>query len=265
MLSNYALAEDSRARCKAKVGRCFHVIAVPLGNVPREVVVSPAYHLHPEFGLLCPPRRFRRKASVAFALLAFLAIVGALALKVGHDPDTDGALIAHGDVARTDTETVQTVRQPTAATIAESSPPLEASATACEGDPSSQIGVQCSVGRARKLRSLRAANEAPMIAALPLGRTAPPAPASPAAPLNPEDVANIAIATPVVPASTGPPPQRSRRCENRRVGMVATIYRATGDGATGALVLTLCPTTATCAVPTNGHGAGRPGEGARWL
>jgi hypothetical protein len=164
-------------------------------------------------------------------------------------------------------ETVQTVRQPTAATIAESSPPLEASATACEGDPSSQIGVQCSVGRARKLRSPRAANEAPMIAALPLGRTAPPAPASPAAPLNPEDVANIAIATPVVPDSTGPPPQRSRRCENRRVGMVATIYRATGDGATtdGALVLTLCPTTATCAVPTNGHGAGRPGEGARWL
>jgi hypothetical protein len=205
MLSNYALAEDSRARCKGKVGRCFHVIAVPLGNVPREVVVSPAYHLHPEFGLLCPPRRFRRKASVAFALLAFLAIVGALALKVGHDPDTDGVWIAHGDVARTDTETVQTVRQPTAATIAESSPPLEASATACEGDPSSQIGVQCSVGRARKLRSPRAANEAPMIAALPLGRTAPPAPASPAAPLNPEDVANIDIATPAVPDSTGPP------------------------------------------------------------
>lgn len=198
----YALAENSRARCKSKVGRCFRVIAVLLG-IPREAVVSPAYHLHPEFGLLCPSRRFPRKASVALALLAFLAIVGALV--VSHDPDTDAALIAHRDLVRSDVETLQTGGRATAATIAESSPPLEASATACGGDPSSHIGVQCSVGRARKLRSPRAANEAAMIATLPLGRTAPPAPTSPAAPLNPEDAANINIATPAVADSTGPP------------------------------------------------------------
>src|SRR5215831_16668444 len=56
-----------------------------------------------------------------------------------------------------------------------------------------------------------------------------------------------------------PPPPRPRRCENPRARMVATVCRATGDGAmiNGALEPTPCPTTATCAVHTNGRGADR--------
>ena len=169
--------------------------------------MSPAYHLHPEFGLLCPSRRFHRnvRVALAFLVLYLLVIVGALAPKVGHDPDTDGALmIAHGDVARTNAETVQTVGQATAPTIAESSSVPESS-----------------VGRARKLRSPRAANEAATIAALPLGRTAVPAPASPAAPLNPTDAADTNVPTPAVADSTGPPapaPKKVRKPSRRNGG-----------------------------------------------
>ena len=167
--------------------------------------MSPVYHLHPEFGLLCPSWRLRHKAWVTLAFLTFLAIVWALAVKVGHDPDTDGTLvIAQDEAARTDARTVQTAGQATTATLAETSAAPEGSATACGGDQSSNIGMKCSVGRARKLQRPRAANEAAIIAALPLGRTAVPEPASAAAPLNAEDAVNTNVATPAVADLTRP-------------------------------------------------------------
>jgi hypothetical protein len=179
--------------------------------------VSPAYHLHPEFGLLCPSWRFPRKARVALGFVVLLVIVGVLAPKVGHDRDTDGGLT----IARGDVEIVQTVGQAAAPMIAESAPPLEGSETACERDPSSHIDGKCSVGRARKVRGPRAANEAAMIAALPLGRTAAPAPASPAAPLNPTDAANTNVPTPAVADLTGlpaPAPKKVRKSSRRNGG-----------------------------------------------
>jgi hypothetical protein len=164
--------------------------------------VSPVYHLHPEFGLLCPSWRLRRKAWVTLAFLTFLAIVWALAVKVGHDPDTDGTLIIGQDeAARTDARTVHATQAATA-TLAETS--AAPNATACGGDQSSNIGMKCSVNRARKLQRPRAANEAAIIAALPLGRTAVPEPASAAAPLNAEDAVNTNVATPAVADLTGP-------------------------------------------------------------
>jgi hypothetical protein len=166
--------------------------------------VSPVYHLHPEFGLLCPSRGLRRTAWVALALLACSVIVGALAV----NPGRDGTLIiAHDGVAPTNADTVQTV--------AESVPALEGSAHACEGDPSSQ---RCSLGRARKPQSPRAANEAPMIAALPLGRTTAPVPVSPAAPLNPADAASTIVSTPAVgdPDETPAPAGKKVRKPSRK-------------------------------------------------
>jgi hypothetical protein len=166
--------------------------------------VSPVYHLHPEFGLLCPSPGLRRTAWVALALLACSVIVGALAV----NPGRDGTLIiAHDGVAPTNADTVQTV--------AESVPALEGSAHACEGDPSSQ---RCSLGRARKPQSPRAANEAPMIAALPLGRTTAPVPVSPAAPLNPADAASTIVSTPAVgdPDETPAPAGKKVRKPSRK-------------------------------------------------
>ena len=174
--------------------------------------MSPVYHLHPEFGLLCPSRRTRRRARVALALLACSVIVGTLAVK----PGPNGTLIiAHDDVVPTNADTVQTVAQATATAIAESAPALEGSAYACEGDPSSQ---RCSVGRARKPQSPRAANEAPMIAALPLGRTTAPAPVSPAAPLNPADAASTIVSTPAVGDPDETPAPAAKRKSSRKNG-----------------------------------------------
>lgn len=174
--------------------------------------MSPVYHLHPEFGLLCPSRRVRRTARVALALLACSVIVGTLAVK----PGPNGTLIiAHDDVVPTNADTVQTVAQATATAIAESAPALEGSAYACEGDPSSQ---RCSVGRARKPQSPRAANEAPMIAALPLGRTTAPAPVSPAAPLNPADAASTIVSTPAVGDPDETPAPAAKRKSSRKNG-----------------------------------------------
>jgi hypothetical protein len=179
--------------------------------------VSSEYHLHPEFGLLCPSRSFRRKARLALAFLAFLVIVGALSLKAGHDPDIDGAvMIAHGDDARSDAEAVQAVGPATDTATAETSRPLERSKAACERDPWSYIGGKCSVGGARKLRRARAANEAPTIAALPVGRSVPPAPASSAAPLDPTAAANPAVPTPAVTDPPGRPTPASKKVRKNR-------------------------------------------------
>lgn len=171
--------------------------------------MPPAY-LHPEFGLLCPSRSFRRKARFALAFLALLVIVGALALKAGHDPDIDGALIAmRGDEARSNAETVQTVGQAITMT-AERSRALEGSKAACEGDPWSYIDGKCSLGKARKLGSPRAANEAATIAALPLGRST--LPTSSAAPLDATGAANTAVPTPgVADPPPAPAPQKVRK------------------------------------------------------
>jgi hypothetical protein len=126
-------------------------------------------------------------------------VVCALALKVGHDPDADRAVM----IVRGDAETEQTVGQATVNTTGESSRPLEG------------------MGRAHKLQSPRAANEAATIAALPLGRSALPPPESTAAPINPADVINYSVQTPVVadqPGPSAPAPKKVRKPPHRNGG-----------------------------------------------
>jgi hypothetical protein len=169
-------------------------------------VVSPAY-LHPEFGWFCPSLSLRRKARVALVFLAFLVAVGALALKASHDPNKDGTpMTARGDAARFNAETVETVGL-AATSTAESSRPLEGSRAACEGG-TRYIDGRCSMGG--KLRGPRAANEAAMIAALPLGRST--LPTSSAAPLDPIDAANTVVPTPeLADPPSSPAPKKARK------------------------------------------------------
>jgi len=197
--------------------------------------VAPAYHLHPEFGLLCPSPKFRRGAKVTLACLAGSIIIGALALQVSHERGADGAvLISHGDAAATNLEPAPTVGR--AAMTAEVSPVPEGSATACEGDASNR-DPKCGMGKVRKLKSH-----------LPR----PPAPRT-------------------QPIATSRPPQwlsrrarvRRRRRASPRAGLAATIGRANGEcparnGARGPMR----PTTLTCAAATNPHGA-PPGKTCR--
>ena len=164
-------------------------------------VVSPAYDLHPEFGLLCPSRSLRRRVRVALAFLAFLVIAGALAPKAGHDLDIDGVLmIAHGESqAGSNAEIVQTVGAGTATATTQGSYPPEGSKIACEGDAGGHADGKCGVGRLHPRRP-RAANEAAPIAALPLGRSALP---SSAASLGHVEAADAAVPA----AAAADPPQ----------------------------------------------------------
>jgi hypothetical protein len=79
----------------------------------------------------------------------------------------------------------------------------DGSEAACEGDTRRHIDGQCGPSMARTLRRARIANEAPAIAALPLGRSAVTAPAPSAEPLDATGV-DIAVAAPAA-AFPGPP------------------------------------------------------------
>jgi len=178
--------------------------------------VAPAYNLHPEFGLLCPSPKFRRRAKVTLACLTGLIIIGALALQVSHERGADGALlIAHGDAAATNAEVAPTVGR--AAMTAEISPAPEDSVTACQGDASNR-DPKCGMGKVRKLKSRRAANEGAIIGALPLGRTVLLAPEPSAAAPSPTDAANGDVPTPAVADPPGSRAPKKVRKASRRTG-----------------------------------------------
>jgi hypothetical protein len=179
--------------------------------------VAPAYNLHPEFGLLCPSPKFRRGAKVTLACLAGSIIIGALALQVSHERGADGVLlIAHGADAAANTEVAPTVGR--AAMTAEISPVPEDSVTACEGDASYRSDPKCGVGKVRKLKSRRAANEGAIIGALPLGRIALVAPEPSVATPGPTDAANSEIPAPAVANPQSPRAAKKARKPSRRTG-----------------------------------------------
>jgi hypothetical protein len=109
-----------------------------------------------------------RKAQIAFAFIAFGAIIGALALRAGHDPGGVSGLTARIDQSPSGVETVDTIGHSTAITAAEMSPPREQ--TACQGD--TYLDAKCVVDKVQKRPRRRAANDAPAIAAVALGRSA---------------------------------------------------------------------------------------------
>ena len=178
--------------------------------------MAPAYHLHPEFGLLCPSPKFRRGAKVTLACLAGSIIIGALALQVSHERGADGALlISRGDAAATNVEAAPTVGR--AAMTAEVSPAPEGGATACEGDASNR-DPKCGMGKVRKLKSRRAANEGAIIGALPLGRIALVAPEPSVATPGPTDTANSETPAPAVANPQGSRAPKKARKPSRRAG-----------------------------------------------
>jgi hypothetical protein len=138
------------------------------GDVSREVVMFPADHSHPEFGYFCPSQSLLRKAQIAFAFIAFGAIIGALALRAGHDPGDVSGLTARIDQSPSGVEMVDTIGHSTAITAAEMSPPREQ--TACQGD--TYLDAKCVADKVQKRPRGRAANDAPAIAAVALGRSA---------------------------------------------------------------------------------------------
>jgi len=182
--------------------------------------MSPGYHLHPEFGLLCPSRSLRRKMRL---VLALLVVAGLAAWKAGHRSDTGGALVvAQDDEAQFNAEAVPAVGDTAATTTADGRRPFEGSKTACTGDVWSYIDGTCSLGRARKSARPRAVNDAPTIATLPVGRSTLLPPMSATASLIATD-ADAAVPTPTVADRTGAPapppaPKKAQKPSYRNTG-----------------------------------------------
>jgi hypothetical protein len=210
-----SLKADASAKVIERVGKHGVDVGSP-GNGPREIVVPLAHHLHPEFGWFCPPASLRRTGRMSLRALVCLAIVGVLALRAGRGPSVDGALtVAHGDPARPLAATIETDGQ---AASAERPGASELGKGACESDSWSFSPGKCNAGTTRRVQAPRSANEAPVIAALPLGRSTPLEAASSAGSVDLTDVdltdiSNSPLPTPALVAPLNvraPPPKKIR-------------------------------------------------------
>lgn len=166
----------------------------------------PAYRTHPEFGYLCPSRGVRRALWTALAVAGFGTLAGAFVLGAGHDARDDRAvLLASVEAAR----------------------PPDRGKPACDGDSWAYLDGKCIAGRAHRPR-ITTTTHSPPIAALPLGRRAPPPEparaseaAAPAAPAEPERAADAALAAPeAAPGghSTSVPNARKKAARGRSGG-----------------------------------------------
>jgi hypothetical protein len=128
----------------------------------------PADHVHPEFGYFCPSQSLRRKARLVFTFVTFCVSVGGLALRASHETGSESLLtIAPVDKSPPRSETISTVGQSRAMSAAEPSHARERNA--CQEDI--HFDGECATDKVR--RRVRAANDAPPIAAVALGRSVP--------------------------------------------------------------------------------------------
>ena len=132
-----------------------------------------AHNVHPEFGLLCPTPRLRRKLRVALAGLA-CAMLGLVAIWAAHRGES-GAVTAlrldasGGAGASPHASTGAAAAATPRSTAAVATP---AANGACGQDIWAYLDATCVLGKLRKARTVRAANDRPGIAASPLGRSA---------------------------------------------------------------------------------------------
>jgi hypothetical protein len=180
-------------RLKTSGGRRLTAIKVQhAGGGSREGIMFPADHAHPEFGYFCLSQSLRRKARLAFTFITFCVIVGALALRAGHETGSESLLtLAPSEESRPRSETISTVGQSTA--ILAVSRAQER--TACQENI--HFDGNCAIDKVR--RWVRPANDAPLIAAVALGRSAPASlPDGPPPPPKSTDAADGATIAPGV-------------------------------------------------------------------
>ena len=129
-------------------------------------------YAHPEFGLLCPTPRFRRRLHLALAGLVVGALgVGVMAARDGTKPDTAAtgtnmALIA-GTIPGTSPSPSSTAVG--SRTAAFEGAQAAADKPACVGDIRSD--ANCFSVKPRKPRMVRVATDRPAIAAVAIGRS----------------------------------------------------------------------------------------------
>jgi hypothetical protein len=202
-----------------------------------------AHYMHPEFGLLCPTPRLRRKLRIGFAC-AILALIGGAVLRAANTPPSvypANALTAAGreESAGISADAGQA---PSAALATRASLPAVAESrtvkSACEQDSVlhrtwAYLEGKCVVGKARKRRTVRVESDRPAIAAIAIGRivapertgepvssaasipTGPQADPPKSAPTTPAEVATAAEPPPR-PAAASKKPQKTARSHQRR-------------------------------------------------
>ena len=129
---------------------------------------------HPEFGFFCPTPRFRRWLRVALACLV-VAGVGATMMAGAGRPELDAAVARVYDASIAETVPATSLAPfaavGTGLTVVEGTPAAADKAT-CLGDTRSER--DCGLIKARKPRMVRVPTDRPAIAAVLLGRSAPP-------------------------------------------------------------------------------------------
>ena len=137
----------------------------------------PASHnVHPEFGLLCPTPRFRRRLHLVLASLVVAGLgAGFMAATGGSKPETaanrvNAAYLA-GTVPAASTPPSSATAGSRTAVVAGA--PTAAEKPACVGDTRSE--TTCLAVKLRKPRMVRVATDRPAIAAVAIGRSAAPA------------------------------------------------------------------------------------------
>jgi hypothetical protein len=183
--------------------------------------MSPAFRAHPEFGYFCPSRGFRRRLLATLAILAVGALACAVVVGGGRDSHDASSTPGSVDAASSNPASGPAADQAIAAVAKPG--PTESLKAVCEGETWTYLDGKCIAGKAQKPKT--AAIDSAPIAAIPLGRTAPP-PASPAAKAERTEEANAASPAPkperVAQADAAPPPSESQRASGAVVTAPAT-------------------------------------------
>ena len=189
------------------------------------VPVPASQYVHPEFGFLCPTPRFRRRLRLALACLA-VAGIGAGVMAAPGGPKLDAALTPVDQASIGDSVPAPSLTPfvGTQRAIVQGAP-AAADKPSCVGDTRSER--DCGLVKPRKPRMVRVPTDRPAIAAVPLGRIAPP-PASiidemiPAASAGqPGDLAKSGEAVAAAASSTEPhkaaaTPRKAQRSAHRQ-------------------------------------------------
>jgi hypothetical protein len=189
--------------------------------------MSPAYRAHPEFGYFCPSRGFRRKLSAALAVIALGALASAVVVGGSRESrDNASPPPAPVNAASSSAATPSAVDQATA-TAAKPGPTVSPKPV-CEGETWTYLDGKCITGKSQKPRI--AAIDSPPIAAIPLGRTAPP-PAAAQPPAKFERASEAVEAPPAskserVTETAAAPPSKSQRATDAAATVPATAATA---------------------------------------
>jgi len=181
-----------------------------------------AHDLHPDFGLLCPTKRLRRKMRIAVGCV-LLALVAGAVLRASLSPPRalTSALLEHDPVTDSGQAPAAMMAAPS---LREGAEPAGGN-TDCEGDNAAHrtwayFEGRCGANRARK--RLRAATDHPPLAGIALGRTAPPPQSVPALGPIPPIIAAERQAEPSTSAAPMPPQTEGATEPSHRRSVVAS-------------------------------------------